>query len=383
MKHFYKLKLALLSVFSLLYFASCESDESEVIPSSNTIALLSAPASILEGGTASFTVIYLGDPLTSATTVDFTVTGTGISLTGTATIPANEQQGTFDLMIPEDNTLEDEEIALTLTLTGASGGIEINENTPQNSAEFTLMEDVKNISVTNDTISISETFGNAGDTLMIPINLSNALDSEISIDYTISGTAVPGTDYMLVSANPLVLDAGTASAGIYIRILDDMDVEATAPQLIVTLDDITNADATDEETTLVEGDANRVIAYNIQDDLKTIGFDRLPTDTIMVSSAGSFTVSVNVTGNLLTGATIFLDDNLPNGVDDDLTSDELSFTINESSRTITFTVDQGVFDGSGDINATYVFDGLDANGDNEVSESMTNNEIRIKIINQD
>lgn len=366
-----------------LIFVSCEDDESEVIASSQTIALLSTSSTIMEGGSADFSVIYLGTPdqQTSDITVNYEITGDPDgTYTGSVVIPAGEQSAEFSVTIPEDNMLDPDTTDVVFTLTGASGGFLINENTPQNTQDMILLEDTKNISVTNDTISISEAFSMSGDTLFIPVNLSNSLDGEVTLGYTLTGSATPGADYMLLSDNPLVVPANSASAKIAIKILDDIITEDPARTLYIELDDIVLSDTDDEETSLLEGNSNRVIAYNIEDDVKSFGFDAAPTDTIVVSSPGSVTTSISATGTLVNGTTLSFTNNLPTGVTLNASTSTVGFSPAEASRTIEFNVAASAFTGT-DVTGTYIISGINASGDQESVISGTNNTIVIKIVN--
>ncbi|MEL7002324.1 MAG: Calx-beta domain-containing protein [Bacteroidota bacterium] len=366
-----------------LIFVSCDDDESEVVASSQTIALLSTSNSVVEGESAPFSVIFLGQPeqQTSDITVNYTITGGADgTLTASVTIPAGEQSAEFNVSIPEDNDLEADTTDLLLQLTDASGGFAINENFPQNRKEFILLEDTKNISVSNDTTNISETFSSAGDTLFLPINISNSLDGQVTLDYALSGTAVPGADYMLASDNPLVIAAGATSAQVGVIVLDDLDAEAGGKSLYIELESITLADTDDEETTLSAGDANRVVAYNFTDDTKTFGFDIAPADTIVITSEGTVSATITKSGDALNGTTLSFTDNLPVGVSLNATSSDVSFSPSETSRVLEFTIDANAFTGT-DVTGTYVISGIDSDGDDEAIISATNNTIVFKIVN--
>ena len=377
-----KLLWLLMATFPLV-FISCEDDDSEVTASSQTIALLSTSSSIVEGGTAPFSVIFLGLPEEQTTdiTVNYSITGSGDgTLTGSVTIPQGEQTADFNISIPDDNVFEDT-LSIMFQLTDASGGFQINENIPQNSQELTLFEDVKNISISNDTLNISESFSAGGDVLELPISITNALDGEVTINYTLSGTAVEDTDFTLLSDNPLVLPAGVADTTINLEVLDDLVSEAGGKTLYVQIDGIDLADTGDEETILLEGDANRVIAYNLVDDNKIFGFDIMPTDTIVVTAPGRVSATISYSGTLINGTSLSFDNNLPAGVTLDAPSADVGFSTSETSRTIEFDVDASAFTGT-DVSGTYVISSLDAAGDDETSISSTNDTIVIKIVNE-
>lgn len=373
----------LLAIVPLIFF-SCEDDESEVIASSQTIALLSTSGTILEGGTASYSVIFLGLPEEQTTdiTVNYSITGDGNNTyNASVTIPAGEQSVEFDVAIPDDNVLDVDTTNILLTLTDASGGFQINENFPQNQNEMLLLEDTKFIGVENDTIGISEDFSETGDTLFIPINITNALDDAVTLDYTLSGTATPGIDYELLSADPIVMASGSESASVAIRIINDLVDEDPFETIIFNIDDITLADTDDEETFLLEGDINRVIVYNVTDNTKSFAFTRDETDTLVVTQASTFTIEVSHSGNIGDNVTLFFDDNLPAGVMTNNTSNDLTFSPVERTRSFQIVVDESAFTGT-DVIGTYSISNIDQNGDSEVDIADANDTIVVKIVNE-
>jgi len=367
--------------FSVLLFSACNDDAESVtqITASNTVGLSSTSSMAVEGDPAEFEVVYFGLPenQNSNITVNYSVEGTGISFTGSVMIPSGEQTAAFNVVAPENDQISMDTVELTLTLTDASVGIK--DDPSFSMATFDLVDDIKTISIANDTVDISETFSITGDTLKVPINITNALDGQVTLNYTVAGSAVEGSDFDLLSSNPLILPAGTADTAIYIMITDDLMME-TDERISLTFDNIVLANTSDTETTLATGVANRNIVFDISDDTKMLGFSVEPTDTIMVSSPGNYTVDLSVDNELSNELSVVLDDTgLPGGVSDNNTSNIVSFSPTENSRTVTFTVDASAFTGT-DVTGSYSVLTFDSNGDGEVMLS-SNSTVRIKIIN--
>ncbi|MTI20288.1 hypothetical protein E1176_04575, partial [Fulvivirga sp. RKSG066] len=306
--------------------------------------------------------------------VDYSVTGTGVDFTGTATIPDGEQKAKFWVIVPENNTLNTDTVDLTLTLTNASVGIK--DDPAFNSHELELIDDIKNVKIANDTVDIDETAG----IIQIPVTVSNPLDSELTVDYSITGDADAGVDYELVSSNPLIIEEDSTSGYISFRILDDLSEEDTE-SISITLDAITTADASDTETILLAGAANRNIVYDLSDDSKLIGFVRSNEDTLMIDAAGTYTAELEVSGGTLQNSALvtFDDSELPAGVDDNNTLNTISFGTSETSRTISFTVEASAISDTEDQIFEYSIFSIDGNGDAEV-KAATNSALVIKIL---
>lgn len=85
----------------------------------------------------------------------------------------------------------------------------------------------------------SQTAGEAAGVFQLTVNLSAATTKNVSVPFTLSGTAINGFDYTIVSS-PLTIPAGATSASIAVTIKDDTAVDGNKT-LIVTLGTPTNA----------------------------------------------------------------------------------------------------------------------------------------------
>jgi len=374
--------------FAVLLLGACDDEnEKQMISASNTVGLLSTSNTAVEGDGAEFGVVFFGLPENQPgdITVNYSVAGDGVSFTGSVTIPDGEQTATFDVVAPENTTLNTDTVELTLTLTGA-GSVEIKDDVAFNTHTFDLYDDIKMISIANDTTDIDETYTLAGDTIKIPVIMSSALDGQVSLNYTVAGDATADVDYELLSANPLVMAAGTASgeATIDIVINDDLDLEGSE-MLSVTLDDIVVADASDSETMLATGAANTNIVYNISDDTKMVGFTQSNQDTIFVDAAGTYSAEISVSGGSLnTEVNLTFDDTellTVTGLSDNNAANMVSLSPGEESRTITFTVTDDAIDATEEI-VNYDIIAFNSNGDAEASLS-SNTRLVIKILSED
>lgn len=95
----------------------------------------------------------------------------------------------------------------------------------------------KVLSLDGDTLSIGDT----NEDLFIPITFDAFAYGDVSISFTLSGSAVEGVDYEVLSSNPIMLDIDSPEEGygIYLKLLPDTP-GVTTVYIIVTLTSITN-----------------------------------------------------------------------------------------------------------------------------------------------
>ena len=364
----------------LLAIVGCNEAEVKLASSSNTLAISQATTTVLEGDSATFGFIFLGDTPSADITIDYTYTGSG-TLTGNAIIPANSQLVSIRIKIPDNKEIGLDTVGATFTLDAASGGFSITSEF-DSEVEVDELDDVKELAFVNDTVTVSEAFGLQGDTLFLPLSISNPLDGMVTVDYSLRGTAIAGSDYTLLSDNPLILPAGTSDTTINFLVLDDLILEDPSPTLYVTLDDATPNDGEDNETFLTPDTENRNFAYNFSDDLKVFSFAQLPTDTISFSSPGSAEITLLMNGNLLAAALTFFDVSLPAGVSISGIDpgNELILGIGQSSVTFSVTVSQAAIDNAPN-NGQIEIVGTDTNNaDQEVLFDPERNRINISIV---
>ena len=162
--------------------------------------------------------------------VDFTATPPSFNIT----IPAGAATGTgtFSLGPTDDNTQEADE---TVTVSGSAspGGATVNP------ATITITDDdgpatLPVVNFRNPTSSIAEGSG----TVNIALELNPAPTGNITLNYTLSGTATLGTDYTIggVTSNSgtVSVTSGSTTANIPVAIADDSTQE-NAETIIVTL----------------------------------------------------------------------------------------------------------------------------------------------------
>ncbi len=173
------------------------------------------------------------DPV-NPTTVDYTLSGTAtdgndyVLGNGTVTIPANFISTTIDIPITDDITVEgDETIVITLTNPGNA----VLSGTEPIVHTLTLVD--------NDNAEIQFSTSSYVGTEAIPnvpvsVVLSNPITTDVSVDYTLSGTATGGGSDYILSDGTLTVPAEQLSGTITIAVIEDIDME-TNETIVLTL----------------------------------------------------------------------------------------------------------------------------------------------------
>ncbi|RFM31701.1 beta strand repeat-containing protein, partial [Chitinophaga silvisoli] len=252
---------------------------------SKTIGISSSNAA--EPGTNGAFTLRLAPGITAAEdiTVTYTVSGTATAgtdytnLGGTATILAGSNSAIIDVAVIDDQIIEGAE-TVTVTLTGASGAT-LGTLTANAYADLTIVDDeVKVVSIAN-TADAAEPATNGGFIVSLPGGVTAS--ENITVTYTITGTAIAGSDYTTLSGS-VVIPAGANSATIDVAVIDDQVIEGDET-VIVTL---TGASATTLGSFTANGNATVTIA---DDEDKNISITKA-ADAAEAATNGAFTVSL-------------------------------------------------------------------------------------------
>ncbi len=192
----------------------------------------SAQSALESGGTATL-VVTLDKISSQPVTVPLLVSGTAVANSdytvpnATVTIAAGSTQGSVNINLINDTLYENAEtIIFTLgTPTGAALG-------PQNTHSVTIQDNdpVPQVQFLAATQTLNEDVGQA----RIDIRLSAASGLPLSVNYSVSGTALAGTDFTAPTGT-LAIAAGAASGSINIAILNDTLAEPDDDTLVLTL----------------------------------------------------------------------------------------------------------------------------------------------------
>jgi hypothetical protein len=200
-------------------------------------------------------------------TVSYTITGTATNgidytnLTGTVVIPANQNSVVIPATVTNDQIIEGTETVIMTLNSGASANFNFTVSTTNGTASMDLEDDDKspvalvlNITKTTDG---AEPSTNAAFSISLPAGYTASQD--ITVNYTVAGTAASGTDYGVIG-NSIVLPAGQNSVNLPVVVKDDKVIENTET-VIVTL-----TGGTSTSFNLVASSTNGSATADITDD---------------------------------------------------------------------------------------------------------------------
>ena len=290
-------------------------------PAPATVSLEIAAASALEGDTGTglmmFTVsLPAGVASASAVTVDYATSddsalaGSDYTATsGTLSIAAGTSQGVIEVMVLGDTEVEGDE-SLTVTLSNPSGNVQLGA---MSSATGTIVDDDEPAPVTLSVSNASVTEADANDvTLQFEIALSEALATDLSVDYrTEAGSATEAVDYQ-ASNGGLSIAAGDLAATVEVIVLADDEAEATEDLRLVVVS------VSDPDVVIGASGSGSIR----DDDRVVVGQGRFLNDTGVVSCSDGSNVDLSCDSaadgtDVLPGqdAQVGLDSDTPNDAD--------------------------------------------------------------------
>lgn len=173
-------------------------------------------------------------------TVDYavtggTATGSGIDYTlasGTATIISGQTSGSFSISINND-ALDESSETIIVTLSNPTHA----NLTSNNTYTYTILD---NDATPQVSFSQSSSSGEEStSTVNLAVNLSAVSGLNVTVEYTLGGTATYGDDYS-VSGSSITIPAGSSSGNIVLNVTNDA-IEEGNETVIVTLTNTTNA----------------------------------------------------------------------------------------------------------------------------------------------
>ena len=169
--------------------------------------------------------------------VNYTITGTATSgvdfnaLSGSVSIANGQSTGIVTVTPINDPDIESNE---TVVLTLATG-IGYTISTPNNATVIIVSDDANVARITTSDATAAESNGAlATGEFTISLSAPNNTGSTMTINYIISGSAVNGTDYTVISANAINIPQGDQSGQILISPANDQIQEGTET-VIITL----------------------------------------------------------------------------------------------------------------------------------------------------
>ncbi len=200
-------------------------------PNPRVRMLLASSTRAEPDGNEPLLMAVLDRALTTSATVQYTVTGTATSgsdytlAPGTLTFAAGETMKLLPLVILSDATIEPVE-TIIVTLSNPTGA---DLATP--SAHTITLRDAitPEVSISAAATEVDENAGPA----QFTISLAASLGYPLTVHYTVSGSAVAGSDYTAPSGT-IVIPTGASSVPLLVSLVDDTTLEADET-LIITL----------------------------------------------------------------------------------------------------------------------------------------------------
>ena len=193
-----------------------------------------AASSIGEGGGTKYVTVRISPAPATGFTVDYAVSGTATSgsdytaPSGSFSVAVGQNTVTIPVAVTDDSVANEGSETVILTLSNGSG-YELGSRT------------VHTLSINDNDGMPTASFNTSSATIMegpnksqsVRINLSPAPSSQITLSYSVGGSATAGSDYNTLSGEKTVA-AGSTSTTITIYIIDDT-IEDTGETLILTL----------------------------------------------------------------------------------------------------------------------------------------------------
>ncbi|MET7030103.1 Calx-beta domain-containing protein, partial [Sediminicola luteus] len=305
-----------------------------------TVAFSTASASSPENTGGSIPTLVVNGTVVAPTTVTLTTGGTatggGVDYTLSSTtinIPVGVySNGTINLglSITGDVVVENDETVI-LTLSGSTGDASL---VAPLSTTYTILNDDNYIATISASDAIATEAGLTTGTFLVSLNTTNVSGGAIAVNYSVSGSAVAGTDYNTLSGT-VSIPNGSQTNTITVTPIDDTLVEGSES---VTLNIIAGTGYT------IGASSNATV--NISDnDTASITIN---SATVTVNeAAGSVAFTVTLTGTVPDGFTVDYatsNETATAGSDYTATNGILNFTgTNGQTRTITVPILNDIF----------------------------------------
>jgi hypothetical protein len=232
--------------------------------------------------------VSLSAPSSTPTEVAYSVAGTAdpgddyVALSGSVIIPADTLSVVIPVTVIDDFLVEEDETVIVTLLSITSGDPQISIGAPA-TATVTIV-DVDDSAF----VSIATTDGAAepNDHGEFTVSLTLPSSTPTVVNYTVLGTATPGSDYVALSGT-VTIPAFATTAVIPVTVLDDDDVEGDET-VIVTLGPI--ASGNPKISIGASGSATLVIQDNDTTTVSIAATDATASET--PTNPGQFTVTL-------------------------------------------------------------------------------------------
>jgi len=203
-----------------LVISEDEEDDDEVAVS------ISAPDNVAgeeSDGSATFSVSRVGGS-DRAVTINYSISGNAsagddyAALSGTVSLAQGESAMSISIDVTGNDGLFEGDETVTIRLLGTAGQVSVADDT----ATVTIRDSAHSVSIT-PVSNASENPTSAGE-FLVSLGARNESGSSLTINYSVSGSATPGTDYQALNG-VAVIPTGSSSVAIIVTPLDDNRLE--------------------------------------------------------------------------------------------------------------------------------------------------------------
>jgi uncharacterized delta-60 repeat protein/gliding motility-associated-like protein len=170
--------------------------------------------------------------LTKNITVNYTLSGTAdagtdyVSPGGPVVLKAGRKSVKVEVQVQEDAEVEGEEVLVLILEAPAVTGVYLDEANESATLKIKDNDEEEEVEPALLSVAVGKDAAEDDENGSFTLNLSKALDTDLVISYSLSGTAQSGSDYNTApAADQLVLKAGQTSAEVAVNVLADTEVE--------------------------------------------------------------------------------------------------------------------------------------------------------------
>ncbi len=243
-------------------------------------ATFTATLSAASGRTVTVDLAYSGTATGSGT--DYTPSGTSI------TINAGATTGTATVIATTDSLDEDDETVI-VDISGVTNGTE--SGTQQQTTTITDDDATPSVSFSASSQSAAESSN-----MTVTANLSAASGRDITLPFTVTGTASDSTDYTITSS-PVTILAGATTKEISITVTDDL-IDENNETVIVSMGSPTNATqgtTTEHTATITDNDTAAITKSEPGGDTQMTEGGATDTFTVQLATKPTSDVTVTLT----------------------------------------------------------------------------------------
>ncbi len=304
--------------------------------------------------------------------VNSTAVSINLSLSGTASDPADYSIGTTSLTIPAGSTTatttvttQDDPISegtetVIIDISSVSGGDSAVEASPAQQQTISITDDEANPSVTLSTSTNSLNETGAGDNATLTVTMNPVASSATTVTLVLSGTATGGGSDYSIDNTVLTIAAGVATATATINAQDDPYYD-DGETIIVDINSVSGGNSATESGTQQE-----ILTFNDNEIQPTVS---LTVDSNSMGETGgsvTLTATLSYTNSASTSVTLGTSGTATNSTDYNLSSSTITIAAGSTASTATLS---SVGDTISDPAETVIVDITNVSGGDNATEA--------------